>query len=277
MAKINNTGVPSIEAVQLGSGIMQLAELDSNGYPKKFEDLGEVKDVTTNLTSEQLDYFTARSGLRTKAKSVVTQQDATLNFVMESINMNNLARFFSGETAEYINPAIAGVVDAQFINDGELEVNGSYDLRTANGVAYGITAINAIVVVSTGAVAMIKDTDYTVDSVIGTIFVKDTATVQGIITAGDGLQFTLTADPAASTVDEVKILSTTELNVAAKFILEDVNTGERDIYIFHAVTISADGDYNLLADEWAQLPMTGSIEKSDAYAEYGNVIHVNDQ
>ena len=148
---INTTGVPSVDTITLGSGKVFLAELDANGYPKKFEDIGEVKDFSTNLSAERLDYFSARSGVRTKKKSVVTQQDATLSFTIESMNFNNLARFYSGETEVYTNPAIAGVTDSRFVEDGDVEVNGYYQLRTASGVAYGITTAHANVVETTNA------------------------------------------------------------------------------------------------------------------------------
>lgn len=276
---INTDGQHSVESYQLGRGIVYIAPLDASGYPQQFEDLGNVPELSANVESEKLDHYSSRAGLRKIDKSVVTQITAGLSFALEDINFNNLAKFFSGETAVYTNPAIAGVTDQQFVNDGELAVNGWYELRTATGPAFGISSTNAIVVESTNAtpVALVLDTDYTLNATEGMIFLNDTTTTQSIITAGDGLQFTLTADATATEVDQVTVLSETEINAALKFVLNDADTGELVIYNFHSVTISADGDYSLISEEFAQLPMTASVEESDAYDNVADIFYPKTQ
>ena len=280
MSGINTTGVHTTDDYQLGRGILQMAELDANGRPKGFRDMGNVPSLTATVETEKLDHFSSRQGLKTKDKTITLQATSNLTFELEDINFQNLAAFFFGATADYVNPAIAGVTDAQFVEDGDLEVNKIYALRTAAGLPiFGITTTNAIVVESTNAtpVAMVKDTDYTVDAVSGQIFVNDTVTTQSIITAGDGLQVTLTADAAATTVDQLKILSTTELNVALRFILEEADSGEKIIYDYHKCTVAANGDYVLISDEWAKLPMSASVEESDAYTNIADVYYPTTQ
>lgn len=277
---INTTGVHSVDSYQLGRGILYAAELDANGRPKGFEDLGNVPAVTANVSSEKLDHYSSRSGLSVKDKTIVTRVDSTLSFSLENINFNNLARFFSGATASYTNPAIAGVTDQRFVEDDDLVANKWYQLRTTAGAPiFGITTTNNIVVESTNStpVPLVKNTDYTVNATEGMIFVKNTTTVQGIIAAGDGLAVTLTADAAATTVDQVTVLSSTELNLALKFVLEDADSGEKVVYDFHKVTVSADGDYALVAEEWAQLPMTGSVEVNTAYTNVADIYYPNTQ
>lgn len=272
MSGKNTTGVHTVDDYQLGRGILQMAELDTAGHPKGFRDLGNVPELTASVESEKLEHFSSRSGLKQLDKTIILQITSGLSFVLEDINFENLAAFFSGTTADYTNPAIAGVTDARFVEDDDLEVNRSYILRTPTGPAFGITTVNSIVVESTNAtpVAMVKDTDYTVNEVEGQIFVLDTATVQSIISAGDGLAVTLTADAAATTVDQLNILAATELNVALRFILEEADSGEKIIYDYHKCTVSADGDYALISDEWSQLPMTASVEENAAYPDVAN-------
>lgn len=277
---INTDGTHSVDSYQLGRGILKAALLDANGKPKNYVDLGNVPELSATVESEKLDHYTSRGGLRKIDKSVVLEVTSNLSFSLEDITFDNLALFFSGGTDDYTNPAIAGVTDEQFVEDGDVVALTSYVLRTAAGEPiFGITATNAIVVESTNTtpVALVKDTDYTVTDITGEIFLNDTATVQSIITAGDGLQVTLSADPAATAVDELNILSETEVNVALRFNLEDADTGELVIYDFYNTTISADGDYNLIAEEWSTLPMSASIEESDFYSTPGRVFYPKTQ
>lgn len=279
MSGKNTTGVHTVDDYQLGRGILQMAELDANGRPKGFRDLGNVPELTATVESETLDHYSSRQGLKTKDKTIILQTTSSLSFVLEDINFENLAAFFSGTTADYTNPAIAGVTDAQFVEDGDLEVNRIYALRSGSLPIFGITAVNNISVESTNAtpVALVKDTDYTVDAVSGQIFVNDTVTTQAIITAGDGLQVTLTADAAATTVDQLKILASTELNVALRFILEEADSGESIIYDYHKCTVSANGDYVLISDDWSTLPLTASVEENAAYTNVADVYYPTTQ
>lgn len=276
---LDRTGVPSVDTISLGGGKLFLAGLTDAGKHKKFREVGEVKDFSFTLESEKLDFYSAMTGIRKKKKSVVTQQDGSMSFAVESINFDNLAYFYSGDASEYANPSISGVTDAQFVDDGDVEALGWYVLADGQNTAYGITTTNSLVVESTNTtpVALVKDTDYTVDAVAGKIFLNDTATVQSIITAGDGLQFSLTADASATGVDRVTILSATEINVGVRFEAEDAESGDRTIYVWNKVTVSSDGDHSLQAEEWQQLPFGGSVEQSDYYDEIGTIDYPRSQ
>lgn len=267
MAGINTTGVPSTQEYLIGRGIMQWAELDSAGLPKAFRDIGNVPELTITSGVETYEHYSSRQGLKQRDLRIVLQQDLTMGFIVENINFNNLSAFVSGEAKAYTNPAIAGFTDKRIVNDGEVVANSYYMIHNAGAPVFGITSTNAIVVESTASspIALVKDTDYTVDTVSGMIFLKNTATVLSVIASGKGLQVTLTADAAATTVDTIEALSATELNVAIRFISENAETGKKVIYDFHKVTLTPDGDFNLISDEAAQLPFTGGAEKSDAF------------
>lgn len=279
MSGKNTTGIHTTEDYQLGRGILQMAELDATGHPKGFRDLGNVPELTASVESEKLEHFSSRQGLKKLDKSIILQITSGLSFTLENINFENLAAFFSGVTADYTNPAIAGVADQQFVNDGELEAYKHYILRSSTGPVFGITTTNAIVVESTDGtpIALTKDTDYVLDEVAGQIFINDTSTVQSIISAGDGLQFSLTADATATTVDQLQVLADTELNVALRFILEEADSGEKVIYDYHKSTVSADGDYVLISGEWSTLPMTASVVENAAYDNVADVYYPTTQ
>ena len=64
-------------------------------------------------------------------------------------------------------------------------------------------------------VTLVKDTDYTLDLVMGRVFFLTTATKIG---AGVEVDFTLTAEVTAKGVDEVRALTQTSVLGALKFI-----------------------------------------------------------
>ena len=267
MPGINTTGVPSVDEYSFGGGIIYLASLDANGYPKDFRDVGNTSEFTSSISSESLDHYSTRAGLRTKDATVTIQTDASVAFTLDNINMNNLALFFSGTTNTFTNPAIAGLTATQFVQDGNLKVNAWYQLRVGTSPVFGITTTNAMVITTTETVpvTLTKGTDYTVDAVTGMVFILSTDETLAAIAAGKGLKFTLTADAAATTVDQLKIMADTQATVALRFKKIDASTGKVDIYDFRSVVLSANGDFSLISEEWAGLPLTGSVEKSDAY------------
>ena len=275
MSGRNTTGIHTVDDYQLGRGILQMAELDTTGYPKGFRDLGNVPELTASVESEKLEHFSSRQGLKTLDKSIILQITSALSFVLEDINFENLAAFFSGTTNAYTNPAIAGVTAGEvLIADGDIELGMHYMIRKGANPLFGITSTNALEIKTTNAspVTLVEDTDYAVDSVTGQIFTLTASTALATaISNAEGLTYEVTADATATTVDQLQILANTELNVALRFILEEADSGEKIIYDYHKCTVSADGDYVLISDEWSQLPMAASVEENSAYTNVADV------
>lgn len=96
MASLN---APDSENLRVGKGILSFLE-DTTPAQTEAKDLGEVSECELELTIERLDYFTNRSGVRSKVKSVVLEQGGSLRFVMNSQTPYNMALFFLGEVGE---------------------------------------------------------------------------------------------------------------------------------------------------------------------------------
>jgi hypothetical protein len=152
---------------------------------------------------------------------------------------------------------------------GNLKTNTWYQIRNAAGApVFGITTTNNIVVKTTNGtpVTLTKDTDYTVNATEGMIFIKATAPITTAISGNEGLTITLTADAAATAVDQVKVLSDTSKKVAMRLV--SINSADDDkltIYDFHKVSLSADGDTNMITTEVSGLPMAFQVEENTAY------------
>ena len=268
MAGINTTGAPLEGDYHLGGGIAYLAELESGTErPLHFKDLGNLAQFTVSVESEILPHFSTRAGLRVKDATVTTQQSGTLSFILEHVtDFENLKYFFSGETAVYTNPGVAGFTGATLVPAGNIVANSYYQVVDASGnPRLSIKGANLTVGTTNATpVTLVENTDYTIDSEPGLIFLKDTAAVTTAITNSEGLTTDYAADAGMGTVDILTGQTKSAVTAALRFI--SVNANDNDskvIWYFPKVTISSDGELNLIAEEWAQAPMTGSIELSN--------------
>jgi hypothetical protein len=81
-----------IDNTFIGKGIVKFRRSGEAGY----RDLGEVPEFEYTMTVDRLDYFSNRSGIRTKARTVVRERSATLRIVMSELTAENLALYLMG-------------------------------------------------------------------------------------------------------------------------------------------------------------------------------------
>tara|TARA_R110002074_G_scaffold395300_1_gene583562 strand:+ start:3892 stop:4743 length:852 start_codon:yes stop_codon:yes gene_type:complete len=273
---INSTGTPSSDEYLIGRGILYLAELNADGTPKSYKDVGNVPAMSLAVDSETFEHFSSRAGLKVLDMSAVIQQTANMSFTLENIqDFGNLKYFFSGDAQSYVNPAAAGFTTATLAAVGTILANSYYALVDGSGnPVFQLNPANLTVETTNATpVALTLDVDYTVDIFTGQIFLNNTAIVQTAISNSEGLTTDYTADAQAAPVDVLNAQTQTAITVAARFISEDANTGVKKIYDMHKVTISADGDYSLISDEVTQAPMAGAVEQS-SYAGYDGTIDI---
>lgn len=260
----NTLGTPKTEDYNLGRGILYFAELDSSGMPDGYRDLGNAPEFNLSIEKEELEHRSAREGLKTVDKTVVISQDLAFSFQLEELNHENLAALFSGETADHTNVAIAGFTkQTAMITD--VVLGRWYDIVNSSGErAYDIST--ADLTLEVGATSLVENTDYTLDLTMGRIFFLSTASNA---TAGDEIDATLTAKAGAKTVSEVQGLTKSSVTGALKFISENpANADHNTEYQFHKITLSSEGDFSLIGDEFSTMPFTGTAQKNaDADAD----------
>lgn len=267
----NTTGVPDVKEYQIGGGELFIAELLSSGLPGGFRHVGNVPSITLNVSTEQYTHESSTTPTPVQDYSAITKVNGAGKFNLENKNAENLALFFLGEASAYTNPGIAGLADVVMIaaGAGNLQTNSWYQIRNAAGSpVFGITSTNDIVLKTTNGtpVTLTKDTDYTVDALRGMVFIKDTAPITTAISGNEGITVTLTADPAATLVDQVAVLSDTSKKVAMRLV--QINSGDSDketIYDFHKVSLAPDGDTEMITTEISGLPMSFELEENTAY------------
>jgi hypothetical protein len=253
----------------LGRGIMYLSEIDSTtGLPKEWRDVGNVPDFTVNVAEEELEHFTSRTGLKTRDKTVTLSKDLQMAFSFDTINDQNLALFLSGETANYTNAAVAGFAEWQVIGDGDIPASPQlvwYRIESSAAArAYGITSTNLTVATTNATpVTLVEGTDYEVLESSGMFRLLDSTAVQLAITNVEGITIELAADAGAVNMDEVRGLTKSTVSVAMMFqAVNPANDDEPTEFVFHQVKLRADGDMNLIGDDWTQMPFGGTVESN---------------
>lgn len=266
----NTTGVPDAKEYHIGGGKLYIAELLTSGLPGSFRFVGNVPEITMTVATETYEHKSSTTPVPIQDFSAITSVNSSGKFSLENKNAENLALFFLGESAAYTNPAIAGFGSTALVaaGAGNLVANSYYQIMTAAGLpAMGLDKTKVALTTSNDTpVSLVEGTDYVTDEITGMVFIKDTSKITTAIAGDEGINCVLTADAGASLVDTVAVLSDTAKKVAMRFV--SINSADDDritVYDFHKVSLSADGDTNLITTEVSGLPMAFQVEENSAF------------
>lgn len=262
MAGPNTTGRTNPDHYKLGRGILYFAELDSNGRPKGWRDLGNAPEFNLNIEQETLEHRSSRGGLATTDKEVTISRDLNFNFQLEEFNDQNVAALFSGDRASPTNAAVAGFNEYAAYED--VRLGHWFDLRNSNGArAYDIDKADLTLkgLDYPTETALVEGTDYEVDEEMGRIFLLSSASN---IEDGHSLLIELDANPTAKGIDEVRALTRSDVTGALKFIeVNPVNQDRRREWEFHRINLSAEGDVSMIGDDWSNMPFSGTSQQNE--------------
>lgn len=264
---INTTGTPNTLDYFLGRGILYLSELDANQLPVGYRDLGNCPAFSMTVASEELLHQSSRAGLKVTDKRVTLSQDIQITFQLDELSHNNLSFFFTGTTSSVTNPAVAGVGAAlsEVIITSSVELGLWHNLYTAyngTGVPTAFSASSVPVLVEDPAgtpVTLVEGADYDINKDTGLVFFRTDAPT---LLNGDIVGWYSPADASApATLDLMKALKGSIVNYALKFVSANpANGDEAGEWEFHSVQVSADGDLNLIGDEFAVASFTGAAQ-----------------
>ena len=262
----NPEGTHTTEDYNLGRGKAYFSELDANGLPGAYRDLGNVTELNISVEKEELDHQSSREGLKQIDKTVVLSQKVTISsLVMDELNFENIAFFFSGSASQEANAAQTGVPSPS----GNLTVTtkgrwyelyeGASGQPTTDCQGARIYDIGTVSIQSAEGTAMVEGTDFDVNEAMGMIFVR----YAGAMDAGD-YDVTIAANASgAANIDVMKALQTSAIEGALKFISENPASLDHQYeWQFHKVKLSAEGDVPLIGDDWTTLTMSGTAEQN---------------
>jgi hypothetical protein len=260
----NTTGVPSSEEIVLSGGELFLHELDADGDEDGdgWVNLGEVRELALEPTSEFLEHYSTRSGRRVLDKKILLQQKFDVRIGLEAANERNAAIFFQATPEAITNPAVAGFTEFAMIT--AVELGRWYQVVNSAGLpARGITTGNLLLEKdAVSDVTLVEGTDYELDTASGMVFFKTTATN---IADGNTVNATLTAAAGADTTRRIPVQSRENVTVALKFLGVDGASGRKFELYIPKITLAASGAFGLVTNnEWTQMQLTGAAEKKDA-------------
>jgi hypothetical protein len=90
---------PSTSLYQLGRGILYLGEWTGTTPPTSYRDVGNCPKFEVEVTEEDLNHFSYRSGYRNKDKIVVLEVGYSAKFTLDEISVSNLTAFLKGTLA----------------------------------------------------------------------------------------------------------------------------------------------------------------------------------
>jgi len=115
---------PSTDNLWIGKGTITFQATGATS-PR---DLGEVSEAEFTPSIEKLDYFSSRSGVRKKVKSVILEKGGTLRLVMNEITAENLALAVAGtEGTNTAGDKTVDILDKNAI-EGEIVITGTNEV-----------------------------------------------------------------------------------------------------------------------------------------------------
>jgi hypothetical protein len=289
MPGLNTTGAPNTRDYLLGRGRILLATLDAaTGLPNAdgFRDLGNSPEFNLTASAEDLRHQSSRECLKFTDARFTISQEVELSFTLDEINFQNLASFVSGTTSSYDNGHdSAWAAHEDSIVSSSVVLGRWYQLYDddAGAPAHGTRRVYNLD--ATGCVysfeedpagtptALVEGTDFEIDEQLGLVRFLPTAVN---VSDGDVVGWALTT--AATTpqdLDQVNALKLAAVEGALLFISENAGEcGQKVEFLFHKVSLTADGDAAMIGDELTTLSFNGVAEVNSQVTDESQVLTV---
>lgn len=95
---------PSTDNYRLGKGVVYFDRLLAGIFTGE-RDLGNAPEFNFTIATEKLEHYSSRGGLRAKDKEIISQLTPSVSFVLDEINIANLAMLTLGGVSEITQDA----------------------------------------------------------------------------------------------------------------------------------------------------------------------------
>lgn len=142
-----------------------------------FRDLGEVPELEITLEIETLDYFSSRSGIRSKTLTIVLERGGAARWIMNEWTPGNLAMALMGEVDELGSEGPTFDILSTDAIEGELKFVGT----NSQGPNYEVH-LHRIRITPTGGIQFIQDADWGAVEVTGELLLSESTGKFGTVT-----------------------------------------------------------------------------------------------
>jgi hypothetical protein len=233
--------------------------------PLGFRHLGNCTKFSLTPEVETLEHESSRTGVRVIDREITLKQKMTLAITLDECNFQNWALWASGtSTADSANGASAALTNRAIAGGAAAYKGYYYELTDASGVRLmDITAADLSVRTDVGGTpaTLPQGTGYTVDTKWGLIFLPSTSTHVD----GHTLDFSYTSATAVEkAVDMVDMMTQSTISGFLRFKLINAANSDKEMIVdLHSVTLKAEGEMELIGDEFASIGLTGAAERNE--------------
>lgn len=282
MPGINDTGAPQTRDYTLGRGIVRLASLTAAGLPDSdgFRDLGNAVEFNITVEAEDLKHQSSRTQLKFTDARVTLSQEVGMSMILDEMNFQNLSDFFSGTTEVYNNPHDVTFLATAASVSTSIKVGNWYALLDASTVRQRVYNLDATGVVydfvldPSGVATSLSSDDYELDEEMGLIRFLSTGT--NTLADGDDIGWAIsTGATTPNDLDQANALTKTDVVGSLLFIQMNAQDGaNKTEYVFHKVSLTADGDLPLIGEDWMQASFNGVAQANSGVSDTSQVLTI---
>lgn len=234
----------------LGRGRLYFDDGDGERY------IGNTPEFNLSTSTEFLEHYNADEGLRNRDRNIVVQIDYSGSLTTDHISPENLAMLFMGEAATLTQAELTGETDT--FDEGK--AYHWYQLGTDDANPAGKRMVSNVSVSADPdgtATSATEGDDYELDAERGRLQVLEGGAL-------DGVDFEVTYDVDEATRSQV-VSGAKQVTGKLRFVSANPEgAGEQRDYFMPAVTLSANGDFALKAEQdWQAIPFSLEIAKTE--------------
>lgn len=221
--------------------------------------LGNTTEFNLTVASETLDHYDSDEGVNTKDSSVQTQLNRTGTITTDNMSDENLAMFLLGDVGSVSQAATP--VTGEYLNGG-IALNGEYYYQVGESASNpsgvrGIGSVTVTVDPDGSPSTAVLDTDYTIDTDLGLVYVIAGGALDGAV---GSIDYTPTANSRSQVVTNSNAVYGT-----LKFVSTNPQGKLKDVYI-PSCQLTANGDLGLKGTDWQSMGFNLSVNQKTGYA-----------
>jgi hypothetical protein len=240
----------------LAKGRIYFDPFDANGAITGERYLGNTPGFSVSVETESLEHFDDDTGIREKDDEVLLEVKRTAALEIDNITEINLALFVIGQEATVAQSSGSVVAEAITVQQDRY-----YQLGTSTSNPTGVRGITNVVVSGSGGTPTYTvATDYTVDLVLGRLYIVSGGTI------ADDTAIEVDYDTDANSRAQVATASLAATEGALRYVADNPKGINRDLYS-PKVQLKPNGEMSLKGEGWMKFSLDVEFLKRDATTE----------
>jgi hypothetical protein len=218
--------------------------------------IGNTPEMALDIASTQLAHYGMDSGLKIKDDNVILQLDRKGTFKTDEISNDNMSLFLIGDKSTQVQSSGSGQTTT--ITGAKLDRFYQLGATTGNPSGARNVTVTTVATTATTPIPLVLNTDYTVDLVLGLIYLVPTS----VVVIDGTTNVLVTYAVAAASRDRVVTTATAAVNGALSFIAYNPKGTQRDFFMPY-VQITPNGAFAMKGDVWQEVAFNYEVLNYD--------------